>query len=314
MHGLFVGLTTLDLIYLAAAPPEPNQKVVAQDHLISGGGPATNAAVAFAHLSSKSKTSEQARGNSNCKLITALGNHELASLISADLGKYGVEIIDLAADRQDPPPMSSIVVSQDTGERSVISVNATGRQIPLTQLARLNFDPLAGVEVVLIDGHQMDISAKIAQMAKTRQIPVVVDGGSWKEGFEQVLKDCDYAICSSNFLPPGCFSEADVCEFLSQLGVRNMAITKGAALINYKSGDRRGEIAVPTVKVIDTLGAGDIFHGAFCYYLAQQNLAAPELDLAIDSAQKFTIALKQASAIAARSCQFFGTRKWMQDD
>jgi sugar/nucleoside kinase (ribokinase family) len=44
---LFVGLTTLDIIYLAAAPPQANQKVVASDRLISAGGPATNAADNF---------------------------------------------------------------------------------------------------------------------------------------------------------------------------------------------------------------------------------------------------------------------------
>lgn len=49
-HGLFVGLVTLDLIYLADAPPNANQKIVAQETTIAAGGPATNAAIAFQHL------------------------------------------------------------------------------------------------------------------------------------------------------------------------------------------------------------------------------------------------------------------------
>ena len=45
--GLFVGLVTLDLIYLAESPPKNNQKLVADDYLVAAGGPVTNAAVAF---------------------------------------------------------------------------------------------------------------------------------------------------------------------------------------------------------------------------------------------------------------------------
>jgi sugar/nucleoside kinase (ribokinase family) len=55
-------------------------------------------------------------------------------------------------------------------------------------------------------------------------------------------------------------------------------------------------IDVPTVQAVDTLGAGDIFHGAFCHYILREN---------------FPTALKQAAHIASFSCQFFGTRRWM---
>ncbi|PMB30496.1 ribokinase, partial [Fischerella thermalis CCMEE 5319] len=48
---------------------------------------------------------------------------------------------------------------------------------------------------------------------------------------------------------------------------------------------------------VDTLGAGDIFHGAFCHYVLREN---------------FLDALASAAKIAAFSCQFFGTRRWME--
>jgi sugar/nucleoside kinase (ribokinase family) len=63
------------------------------------------------------------------------------------------------------------------------------------------------------------------------------------------------------------------------------------------SSNKTGTINVPTIEAVDTLGAGDIFHGAFCHYILQET---------------FTDALKQAANIAANSCQFFGTRRWMQ--
>jgi hypothetical protein len=49
-QGLFVGLTTLDCLYQADSPPAANEKVVAHKSLLVAGGPATNAAVAFAQL------------------------------------------------------------------------------------------------------------------------------------------------------------------------------------------------------------------------------------------------------------------------
>ena len=50
MNGLFVGLTTLDFIYLSEGLPQSNEKIVALDTAISTGGPATNAAVTFAYF------------------------------------------------------------------------------------------------------------------------------------------------------------------------------------------------------------------------------------------------------------------------
>ena len=58
-RGLFVGLTTLDLIYHADHPPQANQKVVAKDMMFAAGGPATNAAVAFAALGMNQQPSFQ---------------------------------------------------------------------------------------------------------------------------------------------------------------------------------------------------------------------------------------------------------------
>ncbi|MGC9503545.1 hypothetical protein [Baaleninema sp.] len=55
MQGLFVGLTTLDVIYLSERLPQPDEKLVASDYTIAAGGPATNAAVSFSSLGISSK-------------------------------------------------------------------------------------------------------------------------------------------------------------------------------------------------------------------------------------------------------------------
>ena len=115
--GLFVGLITLDLIYLTATYPDKNQKVVAANYAVTAGGPATNAAVTFSYF------------NNQTTLLCGLGNHSITHLIKADLEKHNVTIQDLDKNRSEPPPVSSIITTQDTGDRAVISINAVKSQI-----------------------------------------------------------------------------------------------------------------------------------------------------------------------------------------
>ena len=273
-RGLFVGLVTLDLIYLADAPPSANQKIVAQEATIAAGGPATNAAIAFQHL-----------GNAT-SLLGAIGAHPICHLIKADLQSCGVQIVDLDVTKTDSPPVSSIVVTKSTGDRAVISLNAVRSQLSPNIISPTI---LKDVDIVLIDGHQMQIGATIVKWATDRHIPVVIDAGSWKPGFETILPYVDYAICSANFHPP---TDRTIFNYLQAFGISNIAITHGnndIELLDHK-------INVPQVSVIDTLGAGDIFHGAFCHYILEQ---------------PFAVALSSAAKVAAHSCQFFGTREWM---
>ena len=279
-QGLFVGMVTLDLVYMTSGPPSSNQKLVASDYTVSAGGPATNAAVAFGAL-----------GNA-ATVLGVVGAHPITHLIRADLESVGVAIADLDPARTEPPPVSSILITEPTGERAVVSINASKSQMSPAQIPA---EILAGVEVVLIDGHQMAVGQAIAQQARAQNIPVVVDAGSWKPNFEQVLALADYVICSANFHPPGCEDAESAMTYLAHLEVPHIAITHGEQPIQYCSGGESGEISVPKVKVVDTLGAGDIFHGAFCHFCWETDCVS---------------AVTAAAAIAAQSCQAFGTRRW----
>ena len=287
--GLFVGLVTLDLIYLAESPPKNNQKLVADDYLVAAGGPVTNAAVAFSYLGNQAKISG------------VVGCHPMTQLIKSDLANYQVEIIDNYPTTENPPPVSSIIVSKETGERAVISINAVKTQVSSQSISP---DDLQDIDIVLIDGHQMALGCAIAQKAKTENIPVVIDGGSWKPGFDRLLPFVDYAICSANFYPPGCHNSEDVFAYLNQMGIPHIAITHGEKPIQYLTKNLSHNLSqseikildVPKIQPADTLGAGDIFHGAFCHYVLQET---------------FTTALEEAAKIAALSCQFFGSRRWM---
>jgi sugar/nucleoside kinase (ribokinase family) len=290
-QGLFVGLTTLDCLYLTTHFPQSNEKMVAIDQLLTVGGPATNAAITFAHFGHQSS------------LMSVVGNHSLTTIIHQTLKDYGVQGFDLAPTFSASPAVSSIITTQGTGERAVVSINATKLQVNFDDLDLNLIDLLEQIDLVLIDGHQMLISAVIAEQAQKQKIPVVLDGGSWKKGLEMVLPYIDYAICSANFYPPTCQNTDQVCSYLQNYKIPHFAITQGAKPIIYHSLGQRGEIPVPTIKAVDTLGAGDIFHGAFCHYLLDNNL----------DEHSFPKSLSQAVRIAQLSCQYFGPHQWMKD-
>jgi len=286
-RGLFVGLVTLDLLYQVEAVPRPDQKIVALKDTLAAGGPATNAAVTFAYLGDRAT------------VLGVLGRHALTLPIQADLATHGVDWLDLDETTLTSPPVSSILVTQSTGERAVISRNATRTQAPgdrippqvLQELEQQTF------HVVLMDGHQIPVGREVAHRARQQGIPVVMDGGSWKPDFDTAMPWVDYALCSAHFYPPGCEDEADVVAFLRGHGITHIAITHGGYPITYITPEDAGSVAVSAITPIDTLGAGDIFHGAFCHFILRM---------------EFREALAQSAQVATRSCKSFGTRQWMQ--
>jgi sugar/nucleoside kinase (ribokinase family) len=279
--GIFVGLSTVDVIYSVDQFPSANKKVVALSQDVCVGGPAANASITFGHL------------GGTPTLVTVVGRHSLASLVRQELQRYSIRLIDLNPDFDDVPVISSISVNK-LGERNIISANATRVNTPAAQLDESVF---MQASVVLADGHYMEACQLWARAAHARGIPVVFDAGSWKDGTEELLKSIDTAICSADFLPPACANEDDLLNYLKKCGVKNIAITKGAESIRFVSDTTSGVVQVPQVQVADTMGAGDIFHGAFCYYSS--------IGLG------FVEALGEATSIAAESCRFRGTREWM---
>jgi sugar/nucleoside kinase (ribokinase family) len=137
-----------------------------------------------------------------------------------------------------------------------------------------------------------------AQEARSRGIQVAFDGGSWKDGTEELLKYVHTAICSADFLPPGCAPGEPAFDYLKKCGVTNIAITHGADPIHFVSGLSSGTLRVPEIEVVDTMGAGDILHGAFCYFAS--------------IGRGFIESLAEASIIASESCRSRGTREWMK--
>ena len=120
---------------------------------------------------------------------------------------------------------------------------------------------------------------------------------SWKPGFDALLRRADYVIASADFAAPQGQGPIQTLDYLLHLGVHHAAVTDGPQPIQFATPYTQGAVEVPQVTVIDTMGAGDMMHGAFCYFALEEN---------------FETALRRAAQVATFSCRSFGTRHWIQ--
>lgn len=287
----FVGLCTLDVVQLVREYPGANEKVRAVRFASAAGGPATNAAVAAVHCGGEAV------------LVTRVPRHPLSAGILDDLAACGVEVVNVSED-DGLPVVASIVVSETTGDRSVVSAGDGARAYDLDAAERGAAAVDGGVlAAVLVDGYNADVAVPVMRAARRAGVPVVLDGGSVKDHTEQLLGLVDVAVVSADFHPAGVErTPGAVLAYLAERGVRYAAVTRGDAPLVYAVDGVVGEVAPPRVEVVDTLGAGDFFHGALTYELAVHGLTP----------DGFVDALGRASVVAARSVQSFGTRGWLR--
>lgn len=282
-RGLFIGLTTIDIQYFVEEFPAPNIKVKTEAPEILVGGPATNAAVSFAQL------------NNSAFLATPFGNNSFLSFVNKDFVNTGVTHVDLVKGQDVNPVIASVVTTKSSGDRNVFTNNPKkiSSIISASQLfTKVNPD------IILLDGFYPEFSLACAKLAKQKEIPVVIDCGSWKPQYNELLKHADIAICSADFYPPNCINSAQVFNYVKSLGVKQIAITRGDKNILHQNNNNSFEISIRKAKVADTLGAGDFLHGAFCYYYLQE--------------KETKTALMRASEMATFSCQYKGTREWLK--
>lgn len=249
----------MDLIQYVDRVPCPDEKVQADSARLEFGGPAANAAFTAAAL------------GVSCQLVTAVGHSPLGQLAATQIRDAGIDLVDAVVGDWDLPVSSVAVSSQG---RSVISLNAG--QPPDLRLGVC----LTGYDALLIDGHHLPLAAALAYEAHNLGIPVLLDGGSWKPGLEKVLPFVDAAVVSA--------------EFTGDLADIPVAVTRGADGIEHAGG----VIAVEPVPDADTLGAGDVFHGAWLTFVAQHGLEEWERGLA------------WAARVASFSCRYPGAHEW----
>ncbi|WP_442874828.1 PfkB family carbohydrate kinase [Amycolatopsis sp. NBC_00345] len=277
---LLAGLCTVDVVQRVADFPAPGEKVQSLAVDVAAGGPATNAAVTVAALGAEAT------------LVTVLGAHPLAALARADLATCGVRVVDLVPALAAAPAVSAVAVRDHDGERTVVSRNAAAQaDFPVPEL------DLAGVGAVLVDGHHPALALKAARAAKELGVPVVLDAGSWKPVLDDLLPLVDVAACSAHFRAPG--------PGLHERGVPVVITTAGPDPVRWSIREdtwediveNTGAVAVPAVAARDTLGAGDVWHGALAFAVA---------GLGNDVAGW----VRHANEVAAERVRHVGPRSW----
>lgn len=269
MRGLFVGLCTKDIIFYTDELPLKNHKAKTDAFAAYIGGPAANAAITYAAL------------GGDATLATCLGDGCESRAMVEELRKYGVKVLNYATYER-VPNTACITVAGD-GSRTILS-----GQLPFEVTC---VHDLQAYDFALFDCNQQEISLDI--LKKVGDIPVVLDAGNWKPNARQFLNRADIIIASEDFKDEEGNLLFDI-SFPAEKKVL-LAVTRGERPILY---DGR-EIPVEPVEAVDTLGAGDIFHGAFCYaYFAKK--------------EPMEQALLFASKVAGESVKYRGPREWMK--
>lgn len=287
--ALACGLATVDVVHVVETVPRPDEKVVAASTTLSAGGPALNAALTASLLGVQTR------------LVSAVGSGPLAAVVARDYASCGVALSDVAPAGFEPP-VSSVLVSQETGARAVVSRNAVGIVDYVDLSDRRLAEWLDGVGAVLVDGHHLPVCVAVASAARALDIPVLLDGGSWKPGLENLLTHVDVAVVSDDFTVPDAGGRhGDGLTSVLDLGPWWAARTGGPRPVRWaRRDDTSGEVPVPAVDVVDTLGAGDVLHGALLAEVARGGTS----DL--------PAALAAAVEVAARSVTAAGARGWAE--
>lgn len=286
-----VGLTTIDIVQEVEHMPADNEKMVANNFYTDFGGPAANAARIAKII------------GADVELLTALGQGDIADLAKRLLCNTGIKVYDAASEAQDCLPVSSILLQVKTANRAVISAN--GKNFSNYVLSGTNMPD--NLEVLLVDGHNMPLCLTAVKLVQSLYAPaqkpiVLLDAGSWKAGLEEIITYVDFPLFSADFRVP---SGMDPIGWALEQGCKAVGVSQGAAPIVYATAQgERGLVDPPTNKVaVDTLGAGDVLHGALAYALA----------ITRGSLDKVQLAIEFAVTVASCSTWHRRTTGWMND-
>lgn len=129
-------------------------------------------------------------------------------------------------------------------------------------------------DFILYDGHFSQLDDRLLNTAKANNKDIVIDVGDWKDTFNKILRFNPTLICSEVFSNGG----LNGIELMERYHHERTAITRGKKSLVYKSAEMSAPQEIPTLNVgaIDTLGAGDVFHGAYCHFAYNLGLSFPE--------------------------------------
>ena len=271
---LCVGHASYDLVFSVPHHPQADEKIVADDLLGCGGGPAANAAVTVAKLGYRAG------------FCGYLGNDVYGDSHLHELRAHGVDT-GLVVRGTSPTPLSTVLVKPD-GKRALINYKGQTRALPS---GSIDFTDVKA-KVLLFDGHEPLLSLSLLDSLK-QPLPSVLDAGSVHEGTLALLDKVEYLVCSEKFARQYAGDENQALAKLAGLAPV-VVITLGEHGLIWQRGQQRGSLDAPPIVAMDTTGAGDAFHGAFAAGLA--------------AGLEWTALLQYASVAGAYCCTQMGAR------
>ena len=277
-----VGLNATDTLILIPHFPAYAGKIPFDRELLSPGGQVASALATCAKLGLRTK------------YIGTVGDDERGRIQLESLRDAGINLDAVEIRSNCPNQTAYILIDQSTGERTILWRREDCLRLAVESITE---EKIACARLLHIDAHDTPAVARAGEIARRHRIPVTLDVDTIYPGFDRVLPHVDYLIASSEF-PARWTSEPDPFRALEMIqneyGMRVAGMTLGSHGALARAEGRFLYSPAFVVNCVDTTGAGDVFHGAFCYAVLQ-NMTLRET-------------LEFSNAMAALNCTALGAR------
>jgi sugar/nucleoside kinase (ribokinase family) len=253
MDALFIGQTYIDVTFITDRIPTGDEKDVARDYAVSFGGNAVTAAFCCAKL------------GVTPDLLTTVADDWLGHMFLDMAKQYRIPIHARKVQRS-----SLSFVMPHGNKRAILRLRDDNFLHPFPNLN------LNGCRALHLDGHEGDAAIHYARACREANILTSLDGGAVRSNTVELLSFIDVAVISERMCEQLHLSPTGALDLLKQKGCRIGAVTMGErGTVWYDEAGMVRDLPalpVPPEKVIDTNGAGDVFHGAYVY----SYLSAPQ--------------------------------------
>lgn len=251
-----VGINVIDYLFRIPHFPEPDTKMDALGAAIQGGGLTATAMVACARLGLRSR------------YLGKFGDNEIGDLARRELAGEGLDLTAAVAAAGVPNRFCTVLVEETSGARTIV------RQCdPRIWLRPEELDRRAVTSgrLLQMDGYEGEAALAAARWAREAGIPVCLDAEEPTERREELFRLADVLIVGRRYgrRLTGTDEVGGILEGLARMGPACVGVTLGEAGSALLYRGRRVEAPGFPVEVVDTTGAGDVFHGAFAYGLLQ---------------------------------------------
>ncbi len=251
-----VGINVLDYVFRIPRFPEPDTKMDALGTTVQGGGLTATAMVACARLGLRTR------------YIGKFGGNQIGRTAWDELSREGMDLSAAVMAPGVPNRFCVVLVEETSGARTIVRERDPRIWLRPEELSR---EAVCAGRVLHLDGYEGDAALQAARWAKDAGIPVSVDAEEPTEQRDKLFALTDILIVGQRFgrTITGRYDTAGILEGLARLGPACVGLTLGEAGSALRYRDEIVEVGGFPVNVVDTTGAGDVFHGAFLYGLLQ---------------------------------------------